>query len=135
MTFWLYPNFRQRWSYVWFDATYVCLVFCLPDLRACALVYEIKTNASRLIHINFRCVIFMFWTWKQKHVDPVASHLSTVFNCTIESRTLTFQKNFIFAQYLLNTYCSLSHELKATIQWNLGKYFSLKIMQKMRQKV
>ena len=28
---------------------YVCLVFCLPDLHACALVCEIKTNASRLL--------------------------------------------------------------------------------------
>ena len=26
----------------------VCLVFCLPDLDACVLVYEIKTNASCL---------------------------------------------------------------------------------------
>ena len=25
-----------------------CLVFCLPDLRACMLGYEIKTNASCL---------------------------------------------------------------------------------------
>ena len=27
---------------------YARLVFCLPDLHACALVHEIKTNASRL---------------------------------------------------------------------------------------
>ena len=32
----------------WFDTNYVRLVFCLPDVHACALVYEIKTNASRL---------------------------------------------------------------------------------------
>ena len=35
----------QIW--VWFDTNDVRLVFCLPDLHACALVYEIKTNASR----------------------------------------------------------------------------------------
>ena len=41
------PNFGRRWSWVWFDTNDVRLVFCLPDLHACALVYEIKTNASR----------------------------------------------------------------------------------------
>ena len=48
--FWLYLNFRYRWSFNWFDTTYVWLVFCLSDLRTCTLVYKIKikTNASRL---------------------------------------------------------------------------------------
>ena len=34
----------------WFDLTQIIfpLSFCLPDLHACALIYEIKTNASRL---------------------------------------------------------------------------------------
>ena len=45
---WLSPNLCRRWGWVWFDATYVCLFFCLPDLDACVLVYRIKTNASRL---------------------------------------------------------------------------------------
>ena len=31
---------------IWQD--YVCHVFCLPDLHACTLGYEIKTNASHL---------------------------------------------------------------------------------------
>ena len=35
-------------SWVWFDMNYVQLVFCLPDLHACALVYKIITNASLL---------------------------------------------------------------------------------------
>ena len=43
----LTPNFCRRWSRVWFDTTYVCLVFCQPDLHARTLVYEIKTNANR----------------------------------------------------------------------------------------
>ena len=51
--FWLYLNFHCRWSYIWFDRTYVWLAFCLPDLRACTLIYEIKTNASRLYILIF----------------------------------------------------------------------------------
>ena len=42
------PKTGRRWSWVWFDTYFVRLVFCLPDLCACALVYEIKTNVSRL---------------------------------------------------------------------------------------
>ena len=42
------PKLRRRWGYVWLNTTYACLVFYLPDLRASALVYEIKANASRL---------------------------------------------------------------------------------------
>ena len=52
--FWLPPNFGCRYSWVWFDTNYVRLVFCLPDLHACALVFEIKTNASRLFRGVFR---------------------------------------------------------------------------------
>ena len=42
-------NFCRHWRWVWFDMTYIRLVFCLPDLHACVLVYEIKTNASHLL--------------------------------------------------------------------------------------
>ena len=47
-----------------FETTYVCLVFCLPDLHACVLVYKIKTNASRLFSfwINFS---FSLSSWQR----------------------------------------------------------------------
>ena len=39
---------------------YVRLVFCLPDLHACTLVYEIKTNASRLYTVEIRSVLLNY---------------------------------------------------------------------------
>ena len=49
LIFWLSPKlFVRHWSWVWFDTNHVHLVFCLPDLNASTLSFEIKTNASRL---------------------------------------------------------------------------------------
>ena len=62
----LKATLNRRWNVcwdVWFDTTYVCVVFCLPDLRACALFYKIKTNASRLYKIYTNlvfCIIFVY---------------------------------------------------------------------------
>ena len=37
------------WSWLWLNTNDVRLVFYLPDLHACTLVYKIKTNASCLL--------------------------------------------------------------------------------------
>ena len=52
-------------------------------------------------HKKFKLfVLFKFFTWKQKHVELFASHLSTVFNCTIGHH---------FFLNILHIYIHISH--------------------------
>ena len=39
---------------------------------------------------TYKLLFFKFFTWKQKHVKPVVSLLSTVFNCTISHHSYIY---------------------------------------------